>query len=59
MPAPQVLVGLARLHLQEAQHRRVVGQLHPPLTGQADVLRQVIHRRCRETEVRGQRSEVK
>lgn len=42
-----VLVGLASLDLQQSQYGRVIGQLHPALTGQADVLRQIIHSSCR------------
>lgn len=43
------LVGLSRLHLQQSQHGRVVPEFHPPLGGQAHVLRQVVHRSCKDT----------
>lgn len=42
------LVSLARLDLQQSQNGRMVGQFHPALAGQADVLGQVIHSSCKE-----------
>lgn len=43
-----VLVCLAGLDLQQSQNGRMVGQFHPALAGQADILGQVIHSSCKE-----------
>lgn len=40
---PRTLVGLSGLHLQQSQHGWVVAKFHPPLSGQAHVLSQVVH----------------
>lgn len=43
-----VSVSLSCLHLQKSQHRRMVGQLHPPLSRETHILGQVVHGGCRE-----------
>lgn len=41
-------VSLSCLHLQKSQHRRMIGQLHPPLSRETHILGQVVHSGCRK-----------